>query len=192
MASLQILPKRSLPSKASPNDRETFSNGNRRFMSDSTCKSDTCCGNTCSNPADVQLEAQSFGLSPEMAAEILGKYGPQVLTVIVAGLKSGLSLSFLLETLKLFGPMIVEFLSTLFTEKKKQVDAEVAKGLVAQDTTVADALAKGGVDGLPPAVANILMEKLLPWALDKYGQQIIQAIMEAIMKGMKEDSVNKV
>jgi len=64
--------------------------------------------------------------------------------------------------------------------------------LIAQDTTVADLLSKGGVDGLPPAVANILLEKLLPWALDKYGQQIIQAIMEAVLKGMKEESVNKV
>lgn len=160
-------------------------------MSDTSCNSGKCTGK-CQNEADIQLEAQSFGLPTDQAAEILTKYGPQVLSVIVAGLKNGLSLSFLMESLKLFGPLIVEFLSKLFVETKKQLDTEVSKGLVAQDTSVADVLSKGGVEGLPPAVANILMEKLLPWALDKYGQQIIQAIMEAIMKGMKEDSVNKV
>jgi hypothetical protein len=160
-------------------------------MSDTSCNSGKCTG-ACNSTEDVQLEAQSFGLPTEQAAEILTKYGPQVLSVIVAGLKNGLSLSFLMESLKLFGPLIVEFLTNLFAETKKEVDKEVSKGLIAQDTTVADLLSKGGVDGLPPAVANILLEKLLPWALDKYGQQIIQAIMEAVLKGMKEESVNKV
>lgn len=159
-------------------------------MGDTSCGSNKCQGK-CKSTADVQLEAQSFGLSTEQASEILIKYGPQVLSVIVAGLKGGLSLSFLMESLKLFGPMVVEFLSTLFIEKKKELENNASKGLVAQDATVADAL-KGGVDSLPPAATAILLEKLLPWALDKYGQQIIQAIMEAIMKGMKEDSVNKV
>ena len=159
-------------------------------MSDTSCGSNKCQGK-CESTADIQLEAQSFGISVEQASEILTKYGPQVLSVIIAGLKGGLSLSFLMESLKLFGPMVVEFLSTLFVEKKKQLEENAAQGLVAQDTSVANAL-KGGVDSLPPAVTTILLEKLLPWALDRYGQQIIQAIMEAIMKGMKEDSLNRV
>ena len=154
-------------------------------MGDTSCGSNKCQGK-CESTADIQLEAQSFGISVEQASEILTKYGPQVLSVIIAGLKGGLSLS-----LKLFGPMVVEFLSTLFVEKKKQLEENAAQGLVAQDTSVANAL-KGGVDSLPPAVTTILLEKLLPWALDRYGQQIIQAIMEAIMKGMKEDSLNRV
>jgi hypothetical protein len=154
-------------------------------MSDQCCNNPNGCKKTL-NEEQIQaqsLEAQSLGFSPELAADVLAKYGPQVLAVVIAGVKNGLSLSFTMECLKLFGPAILDFMTTLFTKSKEQV---VAQSLDASpEDAVAQALAKGSVEALPPAVVNILLEKLLPWVLDKYGQQILQAILEAVLPNTK-------
>jgi hypothetical protein len=65
------------------------------------------------------LEAQSLGMSPTEVAEIAAKYGPQVLSVVNSALKNGFSFTFVIECLKLFGPVVLDFVVSLFKEKQE-------------------------------------------------------------------------
>ena len=156
--------------------------------------SDTCCNNpgSCNTQlAENEIQAQSFeaqslGISAEISTDILVKYGPQVLAVVITGIKNGLSLSFVMECLKLFGPAILDFITVFFTKSRDHLTPQSldANGMFSE-SEITVALAKGSVEALPPAVVNILLEKLLPWMLDKYGQQILQAILEAVLPNTK-------
>jgi hypothetical protein len=135
----------------------------------------------------MSTDAQQFGMSPENVAEILNKYGPDMLSVVVSGLKNGFSVSFCMELLKLFGPVVLDALTAIYNKTKTLVGAQSLSATAATETAVADILAKGKVESIPPAILNILMEKLLPWALEKYGQQIISAIIETVLTSIKSE-----
>lgn len=132
-------------------------------------------------------DAQQLGMSPESVAEVLSKYGPEMLSVVVEGLKNGFTLSFCMELLKLFGPVVLDTLVSIFNKTKTMVGAQSLSASAATESAVADILSKSKVESIPPAILNILLEKLLPWALEKYGQQIISAIIETVLSSIKSE-----
>ncbi len=67
----------------------------------------------------VQSDAVAMGMAPTDVADIISKYGPDVMSTMVEGLKSGFSVPFILELFRLFGPLFLDFAISLFTEKKK-------------------------------------------------------------------------
>jgi len=69
----------------------------------------------------LENDAVTMGMSAPEVGEIVSKYGPDVLSVMVEALKGGFSVGFVLELFRLFGPIFLDFAISLFTEKKKMV-----------------------------------------------------------------------
>ena len=130
----------------------------------------------------VQTDAVAMGMAPLEVAEIISKYGPDVMSTIVEGLKSGFSIAFILELFRLFGPLFLDFAISLFTEKKKMGMAE------SDEETELENLLKGSpVQGLPEELVKVLFTKLLPYVIKKYGPEMLVAVIDAIYKYTKED-----
>jgi hypothetical protein len=129
--------------------------------------------------------AENLGMAPAEVAELLSKYGPDFLSVVTTGLKNGLSVSFVMECVKLFGPMVLDALTAIFNKSKENVSAQGLGGV--NDAVIAEVIAGKPVESIPPVILNILLEKLVPWALEKYGQEVLGAIIEAILRAVKND-----
>jgi hypothetical protein len=133
------------------------------------------------------LEAQSFGMSPSELGEILNKYGPTVLNVVSAALRNGFSFPFVLECLRLFGPTVLDLIVSLWKTKE-----EKPKGLAQEepfseisnaiqtDPEVSDLFKDMDVKGLNPKLISAIFEKLLPFLIQKYGPQLLDAVIKAI------------
>jgi len=135
---------------------------------------------------DDLVAAQSLGFDSGYMAEILNRYGPEVLSTVVTALKSGFSPAFVMELVRLFGPVVVDFLISLMTTTKKKVEEEKKLGLVPAEQSVSDYLTKNGMEGLMPLIMDLLLEKVLPVVLQEYGPQIIQAIIDTVVNNLKK------
>lgn len=131
----------------------------------------------------LENDAVSMGMSPPEVGEVVSKYGPDVLSVIVEALKGGFSLSFVLELFRLFGPIFLDFAIGFFVEKKKMGMTE------ADEEHELNELLKGSpVQGLPQELVKALFTKLLPYVLKKHGPDMLTAIIDAINKFTDEDT----
>ena len=130
----------------------------------------------------MQTDAISMGMAPTDVAEIISKYGPDTMSVIVEGLKSGFSVPFVLELFRLFGTIFLDFAISLFSDKKKMGMTE------ASEEAELEKLLKGSpVQGLPEELVKVLFTKLLPYVIKKYGPDMLAAVITAIDKYTKED-----
>jgi len=129
----------------------------------------------------VQDQSIALGMAPSDVADVIGRYGPEVLSVLNEALKNGLSLSFVLELLRLFGPIFIDFVISFFMQKKNL-------GMVETDAkSELEALLTGNTyEGLPDALVKTLFTKLLPYVVEKYGPEIVLAIINAISDLTKE------
>lgn len=132
--------------------------------------------------SQIQSDAIALGMAPPEVADILSKYGPDVMSTIVEGLKSGFSVPFILELFRLFGPLFLDFAISLFMEKKKM-------GMTESDEELElEGLLKGSaVQGLPEQLVKTLFTKLLPYVIKKYGPDMLTAVIAAIDAYTKED-----
>lgn len=130
----------------------------------------------------LKADAIQLGMAPTEVADIISKYGPDVMSVIVEALKSGFSVAFVLELFRLFGPIFLDFVISLFSEKKKM-------GMTENDEEAElENLLKGSpVQGLPEELVKVLFTKLLPYVIKKYGPDMLVAVIAAIDKYTKED-----
>ena len=130
----------------------------------------------------LKADAIQLGMAPTDVADIITKYGPDVMSVIVEALKSGFSVSFVLELFRLFGPIFLDFVISLFSEKKKLGMAE------SDEEAELENLLKGSpVQGLSEELVKVLFTKLLPYVIKKYGPDMLAAMIAAIDKYTKED-----
>ena len=133
---------------------------------------------------ELKLTADNYGVTPEFTAEVLTKYGPDVLAVVIKALQSGFSFSFVLEVFKRFGPVVLEFFLSLFTTSTKEMESKAQKGLVASDITLADFLNDKNTAAFAPIITKVLLDKIIPYIIENYGQQILQGILNAVKSSM--------
>jgi hypothetical protein len=130
----------------------------------------------------LENDAVTMGMSAPEVGEIVSKYGPDVLSVMVEALKGGFSVGFVLELFRLFGPIFLDFAISLFTEKKKMGMVEGDEEKVLND------LLKGSpVQGLPEELVKTLFTKLLPYVIKKYGPDMMAAVIDAITRLTEDD-----
>ena len=123
----------------------------------------------------LQTDAVQMGMAPSDVAEIVSKYGPDVMSVIVEALKGGFSVPFVLELFRLFGPIFLDFAISLFSEKKKMGMAEND-----EEAELEKLLRGSPVQGLPEELVKVLFTKLLPYVIKKYGPDMLTAVIAAI------------
>ena len=146
----------------------------------------------------LSTEVQQMGMAPTEVADLLSRYGPEVLSVVVQALKNGFSMPFVLELLRLFGPLALDFAISLFTAKKSfsaQSEANDPFGelnkILQNDPEVNKVLEGSQLGALTPQLVSVLVEKLLPYLVKKYGPQLLAAIIQAIEDWTKEEPEKK-
>lgn len=130
--------------------------------------------------------AENFGLSQEFIAEVLSKYGPEVLSVCIEGLKNGFSVGFVIELVRLFGPVVLDFILSLFKKSNKTMQMAEAHGMGASDQSLADFLNDKNAENFAPILMKLLVEKLIPYVIKNYGDQIVHALLEAMQKAFND------
>jgi len=133
---------------------------------------------------DLKSVAGNFGIAPAEIAEILQNYGPSVLQMIIAALKSGFSLSFCLELIKTFGPVVLDFVMSLFDNTKKAMDVNSQKGMVPE--SMEQFLNDKDAENFAPILVKVLVEKVIPYVIKNYGQQILQSLLDALNKAFED------
>ena len=138
----------------------------------------------------MQEEALKMGASPEFLAECLQKYGPDVLSTVTEGLRNGFSISFIFESFRLFGPFVMDFFISLLSKKKMVANlaAHGQAGFADVDSEFMDALFRdSNKDKISSNLLKVVVEKLLPYIFEKYGQKILEALIDAVEKAIDED-----
>lgn len=164
-------------------------------MSNENCGNGGFCGGE-----KFTVELQRYGISFTEIADILAKWGPAVLNVVINGLRNGITLALLREILETFGPLVLESVVYLHTSTPSTYEAPRPKSVLHHTGKLksAPAPAMVGADRLradvPPIfvaeevdsfdVSNPIVElikQFLPALIDKYGPQILAWLKEAIM-----------
>jgi hypothetical protein len=135
---------------------------------------------------DLKTTAENFGLSADFIAECLNKYGPEVLSVAIEGLKNGFSVGFVIELVRLFGPVVLDFVLSLFKTSNKSFSMAEQKGLAPSDQTLADFLNDKDAQNFAPILLKLLVEKLIPYVIKNYGDQIVKALVDSLQDAFAE------
>jgi hypothetical protein len=125
----------------------------------------------------LKVSAQNFGFDGSWIADIISKYGPDILSVVVELARNGLTVATVVDLLTKFGPEILQLLLSILHVQTMR--AAAVKSATGEVFPPAD-LPSGPMD----SILITLVEKYLPILMQKYGPQILQAIMDAIIKAI--------
>ena len=135
----------------------------------------------CSNENEViTAQAIDLGLSAEQASELLKQYGPIILNIVIMALKNGFTINFVYDMLKQFGPVVFEFLMNLFTSSKDNLAQSQSVGLTSNTEALPEYLNEKLVENLTPLLLKLLVDKLIPYVLSNYGEQMMNQILTAL------------
>jgi hypothetical protein len=135
---------------------------------------------------ELTSAAENFGLSADFIAECLNKYGPEVLSVAIEGIKNGFSVGFVIELVRLFGPVVLDFILSLFKTSNKSFSMAEQKGMAPSDATLADFLNDKDAQNFAPILMKLMVEKIIPYVIKNYGDQIVKALLDALQNAFNE------
>lgn len=124
------------------------------------CKKESC--------EEVKLAMFDFGFSNEEVNDLVQNHGQDVLSILTNALRLGLTKQFVVETLTQVGPYLLQLILSVVTKK--------------QQLGIADAT-ENVVDGV---LVDSLIKRLLPGILEKYGDQLANLVVEAILSYLKK------
>lgn len=122
---------------------------------------------------ELKLSAQSFGFENAWVADVLEKWGDDVLSLTVEAARNGFSVSFVMDVLNRFGPSVLELLFDLWNRKTMAANMAFVEGERVNPVVI---------EGMDSTLLQLLLEKFLPVIIDKYGDQILKLFMDAILK----------
>jgi len=130
---------------------------------------------------ELKLSASNFGFDATWVADVLSKYGDQVLALAIEAARNGFSVSFVVEVLTKFGPTFLGFLVSLIAKKNSMNFAATNDVLT------------GDIVGIDSSVIEVLIEKYLPQIIEKYlpviiekySGQIMQFVIQMILNAIK-------
>jgi hypothetical protein len=134
------------------------------------CDKTNCCQVAAKADA-LKASAQSFGLDASWVADILTKYGPETLALVVEACRQGLTASLVTEVVTTFGP-------GLLLKNMKKLDSSVVPGVLVPGEST------GIIDVVIQQYLPVIIEKYLPVLLQQYGPQILQAILKIIQQSV--------
>lgn len=127
---------------------------------------------------EMNLSAANFGFDPTWVADILSKYGEDVLTLAIEAARNGFSVSLVIEVLQKFGPAILQLLVDVFAKKQAALRFGEGAGVV----LTGDIVQGDNVLGVDASLLNVLVEKYLPIILEKYTPNLWAAFGPVIVQ----------
>lgn len=131
--------------------------------------------------AILQTQSLNFGLKSDDISDILTRFGPGTLSIVVELLRHGLTASVVLQMLYLYGAPVLEMLVDLIVEGKQETEQK--KNLLGG--RIGDVV--GGMQAdFTRAIMQVVANKVLPLVVDAYGKSILDAIVGAIQAAVDD------
>ena len=131
--------------------------------------------------AILTTQSINLGLTSEEVSNILAKFGPGTLSIVVELIRNGLSASVVLQMLYLYGAPVLEFLVDLIFHGKQETEEK--KNLLGG--RIGDVV--GGMQAdFTRAIMQVVANKILPLVVDAYGKSILDAIVGAIQAAVDD------
>lgn len=128
---------------------------------------------------ELKASANNFGFDASWIADILQKYGDDILPLVIEAARNGLSIYLIAETLQKFGPKVLDFLVSLLNAHNMNRKMGSAPGSFIEDVN-------STVDVVIEKYLPMIIEKYLPIIIGKYGPQLVQLIVELVMKSLQK------
>lgn len=133
---------------------------------------------SCDNPAAVSAAIEA-GFGPEWATEVFDKLGEDILALATQALRQGVSKEFVIECIDVVGTDILRLI-VAFMEQKF-----LASSAGSPDV----ALEEGKIGGMTDVFLQLIMDQVqknLPLIIEKYGNQLIQSMFDALLSVLKK------
>jgi hypothetical protein len=146
---------------------------------------------------DLKLSARDFGLTETEIADVLEKWGPAVLKLIIDGLNEGFSLAFIKEILTTLGPLfLTQAIQARLLSRNLALTIKSKPGCTEDQATccehkdnhiklTAGAIIQGGqVEAVSP-LAGILVQVLIQ-LLQTEGPQVAQLLVNLLIQLLQQ------
>src|SRR5581483_1438427 len=98
---------------------------------------------------ELKMSATNLGFDASWIAELVERFGQDVLTLVVEAARQGLSISLVIEIIQKFGPALLDFVVELLNKKSMLgLTGDVVEGPT--------------VEGVNSAFIDVIIEKWLP------------------------------
>lgn len=124
----------------------------------------------------LKSSAMELGFDGDWVADVLEKWGDELLGIIVEIARNGISVDFIIETLRKFGPFLLELLANVLNRRSMVgLTGEVVPGPVLEGVNGAF------LDSVIERFLPQILERILPNLLEQYGDKIFQFIVKWLM-----------
>jgi hypothetical protein len=133
----------------------------------------------------LKESATNFGFDGGVIADILNKFGPDVLTLMVEAARNGFNVEWVVSTLNRFGPNVFQFFVDLWGKNMAVAPVAMSIGeLAVGEVQQGVVLNAEVIQTMDANFMTTLMDKYLPEMMDKFGPQFIDLLMDAIVKAL--------
>jgi hypothetical protein len=135
---------------------------------------------------ELKTSAMGFGFDASWVADILQNWGDDVLSLAIEAARHGLSVTLVVDILKVFGPSILEFLVEFLNKRSMAMQQQKFGAEVDGIAAPVKGLQAGFIDVIIDKYLPIIFENYLPLVAEKYGPQLIQLLVEMVMRNLKK------
>lgn len=128
---------------------------------------------------NLKMCALDLGATDGWIADVLQTYGSGALASAIEFLRNGASPTFIWSTLQLFGPAVLGFLIDLYNESRKKMR------ILSDDGKFHDQKIFGSLSG---AIVSLILIKVVPVLIERYGPQILDAILKLFLTIFKQEN----
>jgi hypothetical protein len=129
---------------------------------------------------ELKLSASNFGFDPSWIADILQKYGADVLALAIEAARNGFSVAFVVEVLQKFGPALLQFILDVFSHHQASLRMRNITG--SGDVVTGDV-----IEGIDTSFLDVIIQKYLPIIIQKYLPAIWTQFGPAILKFVQDN-----
>jgi hypothetical protein len=133
----------------------------------------------------LKLSATNFGFDAGWVADVLEKYGPEVLAWAIELARNGLSVTFIVEVVQQFGPVLLQLLVDWLNKKNMAKAAFAAEGVVVNGDVI-EGVDASFIDLIVEKYLPLIIQKYLPMIMEKYGPQLIQMLVDMFLKSLQK------
>lgn len=123
----------------------------------------------------LKENAIGMGFDSSWIADILEKYGPDILNLAIQLANNGFSVAFIVEMLQRFGPYILQFLLNLLNNWK-------VFGIAGDVAPSDDVVVQTAAETWLPSI----LERILPQLVEKYAAEIADALVKFLLDRLKK------
>lgn len=131
----------------------------------------------------LQEAAVALGFKSDFVADVLEKLGPGVLEILVNAVRNGFSVNTVVDLFTKLGPLMLDVVTQFLSSLKSPPDEAVVGSAMAVPSKLVVGEEVPLLDG---SVLAGLLEKLLPTLINKYGDQLVQVLVDLLMKSLSK------